>query len=151
VDVILTKTVPKLGLVGEVVEVAEGYARNYLLPKGVAVKASGHEKMALANKVKSIRDSELKEKANAQALAARLAGVSVNVEVKTHDEGKIFGSVKEAEIHEALKGIGFDLDKRMIELKEPIKKIGVYDVTLKLHALVQSEIKVWVIRESESK
>ncbi|MBN2144370.1 MAG: 50S ribosomal protein L9 [Candidatus Aureabacteria bacterium] len=145
---ILEKTVPKLGLVGEVVDVAEGYARNYLLPKRFGVKATKHNLDVVANRVKTIREKELQELENAKKLSKTLEGLSVNLKVKAGDDGKLFGSVTEAEIAEALKEKGYDFDKKLVDLDKHIKFLGIYTVPLKLHPLVSVNIKVWVIRES---
>lgn len=148
-EVILEKTIPKLGLIGEIVKVADGYARNFLLPRKLAVKASRHNIETVEKRIKMIRIRELQEKDEAQKLAERLEGSSVNIEVKASEDGKLFGSVSEREIADALHEKGFEIDKKCIALDDHIKFLGVYNVQLKLHALVQSEIKVWVIRESE--
>jgi large subunit ribosomal protein L9 len=148
VEVILEKTVPKLGLVGEVVKVADGYARNFLLPQGIAKLATPHMQMVVAKRVKHVREQELQEQEIAQSLATQLSEVTLNFEVKASEDGKLFGSVSATDIAKALKEKGFELDKKHIHLDEPMKELGVYTVPLKLHAMVQTEIKAWVIRES---
>ena len=147
-EVILEKTVPKLGLIGTVVKVSDGYARNYLLPQGLAVVATKHNVAAVEKRIKTIREQELKEQEEAKVLASKLEGISVNIEVKASEDGKLFGSVSSKEIADALKDKGFDLDKKCIALDDHLKFLGVYTVTLKLHALVTTDIKVWVIREA---
>lgn len=149
-EVILEKTIPKLGLVGSIVKVTDGYARNFLLPKKLAVKATKHNVELVEKKIKLIREAELKAQEDAKELAARLEGLSLNIEVKASEDGKLFGSVTEKEIADALKEKGFDLDKKIIKMDEHLKFLGVFPVILKLHALVQTEIKVWIIRESDS-
>ena len=149
-EIILEKTVPKLGLVGEVVKVSDGFARNYLLPKKFAVKATKHNLVMVANRVKVLREKELQEEAIAKELAKQLEGMSFNIQVKASEEGKLFGSVTELDIVSALKEKGYDLEKKNISLKDHIKYLGVYSIPLKLHALVQADIKVWVIREANS-
>ena len=147
-EVILEKTVPKLGLVGSVVKVTDGYARNYLLPQGLAVVATKHNVSLVEKRIKTIREQELKEQAEAKTLAEKLEGVSVNIEVKASEDGKLFGSVTSREIADALVSKGYELDKKCVSLDDPIKFLGVYTVNLKLHALVHTDIKVWVIRET---
>jgi len=150
VEVILEKTVEKLGLVGTVVNVKDGYARNFLFPQGFAVKATKHNLEVVEKKIKVIREHELKEKDNAMELAKRLEGASINLEVKASEDGKLFGSVTEKEIADSLKEKGFEIDKNKIRMGEHFKYLGVYNVTIKLHALVGVEVKIWVIRESEN-
>lgn len=149
-EVILEKTVPKLGLVGAIVNVSDGYARNFLFPQKLAVQASKHNIAAVEKRIKTIREKELKEQEEAKLLAAKLEGLSINIEVKASEDGKLFGSVTAREIAEAMKTKGYDLDKKVVGLDEPVKFLGVYTVPLKLHALVQTDIKVWVIRESDA-
>ena len=145
---ILEKTVPKLGLVGEVVDVAEGYARNFLLPKKLGVKATKHNLEVVSNRVKTIREKELQEFETAKTLGKTLEGLSVNLKVKAGEDGKLFGSVSEAEIAEALKEKGFDFDKKIVDLDKHIKFLGIYTIPLKLHPLLSVNIKAWVVRES---
>ncbi|OVE73610.1 50S ribosomal protein L9 [bacterium B13(2017)] len=149
-EVILEKTIPKLGLIGAIVKVADGYARNFLLPKKLAIMATKHNVAMVEKRIKAIRAKELQEQQAFQSLAEKLEGVSVNIEVKASEDGKLFGSVSNKEIAESLKEKGFDIDKKSIDLEEHIKYLGVYTIALKLHHLVQTEIKVWVIRESDS-
>lgn len=150
-EIILEKTVPKLGIVGEVVKVADGYARNFLLPKGLAVAANKHNLEVVKNRVKKVREEELKSQDTALSVAKQLKDIKIDVEVKASEEGKLFGSVGEAEIVQGLKEKGFEIDKKCVDLKEHFKHLGVYDVHLKLHPMVQLDIKVWVIREPETK
>jgi len=150
VEIILEKTIAKLGLVGEVVKVSDGYARNFLLPKKLAVRATKHNVTLVEKRIKAIRIQELKERELAETLKKQIEGLSVNIEVKASDDGKLFGSVTEKEISQALQEKGFDIDKKNILLDEHIKFLGVVNVKLRLHALVETEIKVWVIRESDS-
>ena len=149
-EVILEKTVEKLGLVGTVVKVKEGFARNYLLPEGLAVKATKHNLQVVEKKIKVIREKELEEKENASEVAKKLEGASINIEVRASDDGKLFGSVTEKEIAESLKEKGFDIDKSKVKMDEHFKYLGVYNVIIKLHAMVQVEVKIWVIRETEN-
>jgi large subunit ribosomal protein L9 len=148
-QVILEKTVPKLGLLGEVVSVKNGYARNFLFPKKMAVLSSKHNLASVAKRVKTVRATELKQQDEAKALAKVLEGVSVTIAVKANEEGKLFGSISALEVvHAIKKDKGLDLDKSVVEFREHIKQLGVYTVALKLHALVHHDVKVWVVREA---
>jgi large subunit ribosomal protein L9 len=148
-QVILEKTVPKLGLLGEVVSVKNGYARNFLFPKKMALLSSEHNRASVAKRVKTVRASELKQQDEAKALAKILEGVSVTIAVKANEEGKLFGSISAVEVVAAIKkDKGLELDKSVVEFREHIKQLGVYTVALKLHALVHQDVKVWVVREA---
>jgi large subunit ribosomal protein L9 len=148
-QVILEKTVSKLGLLGEVVHVKDGYARNFLFPKKIAVLASTHNLASVAKRVKTIREIELKQQDEAKALVKILEGVSITIAVKANEEGKLFGSISATEVVDAIKkDKGLDLDKSVVKFSEHIKQLGVYTVTLKLHALVHHDIKVWLVREA---
>ena len=148
-QIILEKTVPKLGLIGEVVNVKDGFARNFLFPRKLAVRASEHNLSMVVKRVKAVRESELKQQDEAKALAKILEGVSVTIAVKANEEGKLFGSVSPSEVVDAIKKEkGLELDKGLVEFREHIKQLGVYTVALKLHALVHHDVKVWVVREA---
>lgn len=143
--VILLQEVKKLGKKGEVIEVSEGYARNFLLPQKLAapatasnVNAAEQQKGAEAHKAKKLLDE-------AKLYAAQLAKLSVTVGVKTGEGGKLFGSVTSKDVADALKEQhGIDLDKRKIELKDAVKNLGTYPVTIKLHPEVSTKIEVQV-------
>ncbi len=145
--VILRQNFETLGQVGDLVEVKDGYARNYLIPRKIAyaalkgnLAALEEEKRALAKKVQQ----ELKA---AENLAAELEKVSVTIPVQVGEEDKIFGTVTTQMIADALSEKGYEIDKRKIEIEEPIKSLGIYGINIKLHSNVSSKIKVWVVRE----
>ncbi len=146
-QIILQEDVEKLGLRGEVVDVAEGYARNYLLPRKLAILASKGN----LNRLEKIRGALAKRTAteceSAQRLAEMLAGVSVTLRRKAGENDQLFGSVNAADISEALAAQGFTVDKRKITLEQPIKLVGEYQVPAKLHHDVTASIKVIVQRE----
>ncbi len=145
--IILTADVDALGNAGDVVEVKDGYARNFLLPRSVALIANKHN-MAVYEKVRQQREAQrARETRDAESLAEALKEVSCNVAVKAGEEDRIFGSVTAQQIAVALSDLGFDIDRRDIELEEPIRSLGVYDVPIRLYAGVVVFVKVWVVRE----
>ncbi len=144
---ILREDVENLGKIGEVVEVAGGYGRNYLLPRGLAVKASTKNLKEQGHQKKLIQARMDRHRKDAEELAGSLDSVSCTISRKTGDEEKLFGSVTSRDIEEALREEGVSLDRKRILLEEPIKKLGVYTVPVKLHADVTGNIKVWVVKE----
>jgi len=146
-DVILREDVEKLGAAGDVVTVKDGYARNYLLPRGLAYLASDGNKRRLAAEHKSRLRKADAEVARAGEVASRLEAVSLSFTMKAGEGDKLFGSVTSADIAERLKGEGFEVDKKTVELPEPIKALGVYKVPVRLHADVKPEVRVWVVKE----
>ncbi|AKX92961.1 50S ribosomal protein L9 [Neomoorella thermoacetica] len=146
--VILTADVAKLGNRGTLVEVSEGYARNYLLPRGLAVEATAGRLKELDLEKKRREKKENQELENARRQAARLDGAVVKITTRAGETGKLFGSVTNKEIAEAIKNtFQISLDRRKIDLKEPIKALGSYEVTLKLHPTVQAHLRVQVVAE----
>jgi large subunit ribosomal protein L9 len=146
-EVILREHVDNLGRRGEIVKVADGYARNYLLPRKLALLATaGNKKQVDREKVK-YEVKELKEKKVAEAVAARLATVDVEIARRVGETETLFGSVTSSDISEVLAAKGFDFDRRKLLLHEPIKKLGEYDVPVRLHRDVTTHIKVRVVAE----
>lgn len=145
--VILRKEHEKLGQVGAVVDVKDGYARNFLIPKGIAYPATDGNMRALTEEKKQAERRSSKEQRASQKLAADLEKVSITLQAKVGEDEKLFGSVTSQMIAEALKEKGFDLDKRIIDLPEPIKALGIYTVDVKLSQNVTGKVKVWVVRE----
>jgi large subunit ribosomal protein L9 len=146
-DVILREDVEKLGAAGEVVTVKDGYARNYLLPRGLAYPATDGNKRRLEAEHKSrVRKADA-EVARAGEVAARLEAVSLSFTMKAGEGDKLFGSVTSHDVAERLKSEGFDVDKKAVELPEPIKALGVYKVPVRLHPDVRPEVRVWVVKE----
>lgn len=146
-EVILRNAVDKLGHPGDIVSVSPGYARNFLLPRGLAYQATPGNLKRIAAEKSRLEALENERKAAAQAIADKLAEVSVTFAARVGDEGKLFGSVTTADIAHQLEAQGFKVEKRQIELNEPIKALGMYKVPVKLHADVHPEIKVWVIKQ----
>jgi large subunit ribosomal protein L9 len=146
-DVILRQDVEALGKAGELVAVKDGYARNFLLPRGLAYQATD----ANRRRLEAERSGKLKrhagEVADAQAIAAKLEPLSLTFTMKAGEGDKLFGSVTAADIAEKLKAEGVAVDKKAIELDEPLKALGVYKVPVRLHAEVKPDVRVWVVRE----
>lgn len=145
--VILRQDIDTLGKIGQVVDVKEGYALNYLLPRKYAYLALPGNLNAIEDEKKAHLRRETKELQAAEKVAAELDKVSVSITVQVGEEDRIFGTVTTQMIADALKEKGFDVDKRKIELEEQIKTLGIYTVSVKLHNKVASNIKVWVVRE----
>ena len=147
-DVILRQAVEKLGQPGDVVKVSAGFARNYLLPRGIAYAATDGNLKRIAQEKERLEAAENERRGGAQNIATRLEQVSLTFSARVGEEGKLFGSVTSADITEQLHAQGFDMiEKRQIDLHEPIKALGVYRVPVRLHADVHPEIKVWVIKQ----
>jgi len=146
-EVILREDIDKLGARGQVVKVAAGYARNYLLPKKLAVPASeANKKVVEQERLAHVR-REAKEKSSAQDLSGMLTGVTVVFAQKAGEQEQLFGSVTSKDIAEALDQQGYHIDRRKIHLDEPIKQLGEYKVPIRLHREVTTEILVRVVPE----
>ena len=145
--VILRKEQEKLGAVGSTVEVKDGYARNYLIPKGLAYPANEGNVRALEEEKKQLHRRESKQLKAGQALAAEIEKLSITIKVKVGEDDKLFGSVTSQDIADAVKEKGIELDKRIIDIPEPIKSLGIYTIDAKLPSNVVGKIKVWVVRE----
>jgi large subunit ribosomal protein L9 len=147
-QVILRDRIENLGNAGDVVEVKPGYGRNYLIPKGLAYEATqaNVRRMDAERAAQARRDTETLSEARERAKA--IEGVSLTFNARAGQEGKLFGSITSADIADKLAEQGVTIDRRMIELEEPIKALGVTSVPVRLHPQVRPEIKVWVIAES---
>jgi large subunit ribosomal protein L9 len=148
-EVILREHVDNLGRRGDLVKVADGYARNYLLPRKMALLATEGNKKVIERERVKFDTVEAEEQKVAQAVADRLSAVEVEIARKVGETDALFGSVTNADIAEALAGKGFDLDRRTIQLHEPIKKLGEFDVPVKLHRAVSVTLKVKVVAEGK--
>jgi large subunit ribosomal protein L9 len=144
-EVILREHVDNLGKRGDLVKVADGYARNYLLPRKMALLATAGNKKVIEREKVKFDAKEAEEQGVAQAVADRLANVEIEIARRVGDTDALFGSVTNADIAEALAGKGFDVDRRKIQLHEPIKKLGEYNVPVKLHREVVVSLKVKVL------
>ncbi|HKZ56708.1 MAG TPA: 50S ribosomal protein L9 [Thermodesulfovibrionales bacterium] len=145
--VILKEDVKYVGKMGQIVDVADGYARNYLIPKGLVAEASTknikfleHEKRTIQEKSKKIRNS-------AQDLAHRISSLTISIKAKAGEEGKLFGSITTMDVAEALQKEGVEIDKKKISLEEPIKRLGSYTVNIKLHPDVSAPLNIQIVEE----
>ncbi len=145
--VILRQNFEALGQVGDVVDVKDGYASNYLIPRKIAYAALKGNIRSLDEEKKNLLKKREQELHAAETLATELEKVSVTIPVQVGEEDKIFGSVTTQMIADSLQSKGYDLDKRKIEIDEPIKSLGIYGISVKLHPNVSAKIKVWVVRE----
>jgi large subunit ribosomal protein L9 len=146
-EVILRQAVEKLGQPGDVVKVSDGYARNYLIPRGIAAEATPGNKKQIEQQRQRLEAAESARRESASDVALRLEQVSLTFSARVGDEGKLFGSVTASDIVQQLEGQGYHIEKRQVDLHEPIKALGVYRVPIRLHADVKPEIKVWVIKQ----
>ena len=142
--VLLKEEVKSLGVIGSVVNVAAGYARNYLIPQNLAAEASTKNIKQFEHEKKIILERAKKIQTDAQNLAGQLTGLSVVIEAQAGDEDKLFGSVTSMDIAEALSKQGVTVDKRKIQIEEPIKRLGTYTVSVKLYPEVTASISVEV-------
>lgn len=143
--VILKENIETLGHIGDVVKVAPGYARNYLLPKGLAVEATENNAKQLEHHKRQLAYKKNKALESARLLAGKLEALSLSLAHKAGDEGKLYGAVTNIEIAAALKAQGFDIDRKTINLHDPIKQLGEYAVPVKLHPEVSANVKVAVV------
>jgi large subunit ribosomal protein L9 len=149
-EVVLLQDIDKLGTRGQVVKVADGYGRNYLLPKKLAVAATKQNRRWVEQQRAYFLKLEAKEKGEAEQLAQRITGVTVTIVRKAGEKDTLFGSVTAIDIAEALAAQGYEIDRRKIQLDAPLKVLGEYDVPLKLHREVTATIKVKVESEPEA-
>jgi large subunit ribosomal protein L9 len=147
-EVILRQAVDNVGKPGDVVTVSNGYARNYLLPRGLAFAATEGNKKRISMEKARLEAAENERIKTAQGLASRLEQVSLTFSARVGEEDKLFGSVTAADIAQQLQAQGFEIEKRQVDLHDPIKALGVYRVPVRLHAEVKPEIRVWVIKQS---
>ena len=145
--VILKNDVKDLGQAGEVVNVKDGFARNYLVPKGLAVEASTKNVKEFEHEKNKIQEMTKKVKAGAAGLAAQIAAAKIIIKAKAGEEDKLFGSVTSMDIADALKAAGIEIDKKKIQLDEPIKRIGDYTVAVKIHSEISAQLNVQVVPE----
>ena len=142
--VVLSKNVENLGDIGMIKDVAAGFARNFLIPKGLAYKATAER----VKQVEKIKRDYIEKKGRllqkAAAAAEKLKSTELNIARSAHEENKLFGSVTESDIADALKEKGFEIDRKQIRIDQPIKELGIYQVGVKLHPEVTATLKVWV-------
>ncbi len=146
-EIILRETVTRLGRAGEVVEVKDGYARNYLVPHGLAYPATPANKRRVEAEASHRVLESAAEQSDAELLAAKLESIELTFTAKVGEAEKLFGSVTSADIADKLGELGYPVDKRAVELEEPIKMIGIYKIPVRLHSEVHAKVRVWVVKE----
>jgi large subunit ribosomal protein L9 len=149
-EVILKEDVAKLGSRGDVVKVADGYGRNFLLPKRLAIEATAGNKQVIEQMRAAALRRSAKEKAQAEELAKQFEGISVSFQRRSGEHDQLFGSVTSGDLADALEKKGFNIDRRKIQLHEPLKTLGEFTVPLKLHKDVTTHLKVVIAKEAEA-
>tara|TARA_B110000014_G_scaffold75929_1_gene51932 strand:- start:39 stop:482 length:444 start_codon:yes stop_codon:yes gene_type:complete len=145
-DIILLQDVETLGTSGDIIKVKPGYARNFLFPRGLAVRSSKRNRALADEKKNSAKAKQLREAQVYEELVNKLKNTEVTIEVQVGGEDRLFGSVTSQDIHKALIEKGVEIDRHSIELEEPIKALGIYDVNVKVAKGLLQEIKVYVIQ-----
>jgi large subunit ribosomal protein L9 len=145
--VILTQDITGLGSIGDLITVKDGFGRNYLVPQGKALQATSQNMKKLEHQKRQIREKIDKAKREAERLAARIESVSCTVAKAVGEEDKLFGSVTGMDIEASLKLEGVEIDRKKINLPEPIKSLGIYNIPIKLHPEVTATLKLWVVKE----
>lgn len=146
-EIILRADVQHLGKIGEIVKVKDGYARNYLLPKGLAYPATEANKKKIAYEGERLAKQQASEKSAAEAEAAKIADVELTFTVKVGEEDKLYGSITASDIQRKLEELGIHVDKRKIDLADPIRELGEFRVGIKIHPEVRPEVRVTVVKE----
>ena len=149
-EVILREHVDNVGRRGEIVKVADGYARNYLLPRKLALLATDGNKQRIERERAKFDAHEAEERKVAEAMAARMANLAVDIARRVGETDVLYGSVTSSDIAEALSAKGFDVDRRKIHLQEPLKRVGEFDIPIRLQRDVTATIKVRVVPEGEA-
>jgi large subunit ribosomal protein L9 len=145
--IVLRQDHDKLGKLGDVVDVKNGFARNYLIPRNIAFRATPQNLKKFENDRKQAELKQMQDQRDAQQLGDKLKDVSLTATVTVGEEDKVFGAVTSQHIADLLAAKGFEIDRRKIQLDEPLKALGVYEVAIKLHTDVETSIKVWVVKE----
>ncbi len=145
--VILTQDIAGLGNIGDLITVKDGFGRNYLVPQGKATQATSQNMKKLEHQKRQIREKIDKAKREAERLAARIEAVSCTVAKAVGEEDKLFGSVTGMDIEASLKLEGIEIDRKKINIMEPIKSLGIYNIPIKLHPEVTAILKLWVVKE----
>lgn len=145
--IILRQDYESLGKTGDTITVKNGYARNFLIPKGIAITATARNMKILKEEEKLFTNRKDKDRRKSDSIAKELSKISITVSVPVGEEDRVFGSVTSQTIAEVLKEKGHDIDKKKIQLEEPIKALGVYTVPIKLHSEVEANLRVWVVKE----
>ncbi len=149
-EVILKTNVEKLGVVGDLITVADGYARNYLIPRKFAVEATVKNRRFIEHEKKIEADRAVKHTKDAEKLAEQLSGVSCTITVQAGENDRLFGSVTSMDIAASIEEQGFSVDRRNIILEEPIKELGIFTVPIKIYQDVTANVKVWVVKAQDN-
>lgn len=146
-QVILNKDVDRIGRAGSVLKVKDGFARNFLIPRGLAVLATEEnlKRLEEINKKKALQMQKAKEEA--EEIKVKLANLSLTIPVLTQEEGGLYGNITSQEISRAVKEEGLDIDKSLILVEEPISSLGIYEIPVKLHPEVTAKLKIWVVKK----
>jgi len=146
-EIILNKDVDRIGKAGQIVKVKDGFARNFLLPNGLAVPVTSVnlKKLEQEKQQKALQSEKIKREA--EELKGKLARISLTIPVLTHEEEKLYASITAQDLAVALKEEGFNIDKNSITLDEPIKTLGIYEVSVNLHPEILAKIKVWIVKK----
>ncbi len=145
-QVILKQDVEKLGLAGEVVDVKAGYGRNFLIPQGKAVLATSGARKAIENQLKQVFEQRKAELEQAKETAEKLQGTNVTIAAKAGETGKIFGTVTNVQIADALKEKGIEVDRRKVQIDDSVNQLGEYTATINLHEEVKVTLTFWVVK-----
>jgi large subunit ribosomal protein L9 len=149
-EVILREDVPNLGAMGEVVRVKPGYGRNYLLPRGLAVEASGRNLAELEHQKRLVGDKRERERKAARGVADKIDGLVLEVKVRAGEEDRLYGSVTNLDLERLLSERGYAVDRKRIDLTEPIKRLGIYRIPIGIVHDVKATITLKVLREAEA-
>ena len=145
--VVLKEDIKNVGKMGQIVDVADGYARNYLVPRGFAVEANIKNLKSLEHEKKIIQEKAKRIKNSSQTLSDKISTMTLVIKAKAGDEGKLFGAVTSMDIAELLKNEGIEMDKKKISLDEPIKRLGSYSVNIKVHPEISTHLNIQVVEE----
>jgi large subunit ribosomal protein L9 len=145
--VVLKDDIKNVGKMGQIVDVADGYARNYLVPRGLAVEANIKNLKSLEHEKKIIQEKAKRIKNSSQTLSDKISTMTLVIKAKAGDEGKLFGTVTSMDIAELLKDEGIEMDKKKISLDEPIKRLGSYSVNIKIHPEISTHLNIQVVEE----
>jgi large subunit ribosomal protein L9 len=146
-EIILLEDIPPLGKVGDLVKVSDGYGRNYLIPNKLAIKATPKSRKRLEHEKRLAQDKIDKVKRDAEKLVKRIEEFSCTISKPVGESGKLFGSVTSKEVEQHLNESGFQIERKNIELEEPIRNLGVYTVPIRIHPEVTANLKLWVVKE----
>jgi large subunit ribosomal protein L9 len=145
--IILRQDYKSIGKTGDIITVKNGYARNFLIPKGIAITATARNMKILKEEEKLFTNRKDKDRLKSDSVAKELSKISITVSVPVGEEDRVFGSVTSQTIAEVLNEKGYAIDRKKIQLDEPIKALGVYTVPIKLHSDVEANLRVWVVKE----